>query len=119
MLNASAVEKINACLNELDVRFADVNERPWGSWDLLMRVKEVGHRIFQCRTFGWGYSLETAASTFFCDYVNGKLPPEQVRSLEIYLGPDRIRKITEVVKDCLVDEKLEELKEQVNSEDTN
>lgn len=80
-----------------NLQFAEINERPWGSWDLILRTSILPAPI-PCRTFGSAYTLNQAIGTYFQDAVQEKLPYDHMMALRVSLGEDFMNELKTIVE---------------------
>lgn len=75
--------------------FRDFNIKKWGSYDLLVSVDNGKSWLHTGKTWGWGFTLESAFAHSLLDWwEGGSLPSE----LERFLGSDLVEEIRSIIE---------------------
>lgn len=83
------------CIQLKDIhklKFGATNQRPWGSWDLVMFKEGNKDWWHTGQTFGWAYTDEEALVSFFEKVYNQQVN-EDVKNYLGYLLIEEIKKI--------------------------
>lgn len=95
LVPADVNARILQFIQKYSIQQGKASERPWGSYDLALRIPVNGNIFITGKTFGFGYTTEEASVITLYELAN-RQPPEQ--SFVDWLGVDQFNELVNVVK---------------------